>query len=149
MATRTRGDRHSALGPLDIVEQRESVSMAFLLLLERLTPPERAVFVLRSAFGYRHREIAQILGLSEANCQQLYHRAKRRIGDERPRFSASRADGERITRRFLVEPETVTSPRYRNCSRTTSSHGPTAAATPQRRGVRCVVPNAWPGTWDG
>lgn len=91
-----------ALGPLDTVEQRESVSMAFLLLLERLTPPERAVFVLRSAFGYRHREIAQILGLSEANCQQLYHRAKRRIGDERPRFSASRADGERITRRFLV-----------------------------------------------
>ncbi len=92
----------SALGPLDTVELRDSVSMAFLLLLERLTPPERAVFVLRESFGYRHREIGGILGLSEANCQQLYHRAKQRIGDRRPRFPASRSDGDRIAQRFLA-----------------------------------------------
>lgn len=92
----------SALGPLDTVEQRDSVSMAFLLLLECLTPPERAVFVLRECFGYRHREIAEILDLSESHCQQLHHRARQRIGEQRPRFSASRADGDRIARRFLA-----------------------------------------------
>ena len=60
------------LGPLEDVTQRESVSLALLILLERLTPAERAVFVLREAFGYSHGETAQILELSEANCRQLY-----------------------------------------------------------------------------
>ena len=60
------------LGPLEDVTQRESVSLALLILLERLTPAERAVFVLREAFGYSHAEAAQILELSEANCRQLY-----------------------------------------------------------------------------
>ncbi|WP_199430102.1 RNA polymerase sigma-70 factor [Qaidamihabitans albus] len=89
-------------GPLATVERRDTVSMAFLLLLERLTPPERAVFVLREAFDYGHREIAGILDLTEANCQQLYRRARSRIAEERPRFAASREDGHRIARRFLA-----------------------------------------------
>ncbi|MDA8369538.1 MAG: RNA polymerase sigma-70 factor [Nocardiopsaceae bacterium] len=91
----------SAFGPLDTAELRESVSMAFLLLLERLTPPERAVFVLREAFEYSHREIAEILDLTEANCQQLYRRARLRVTQDRPRFTASRDEGGRIARRFL------------------------------------------------
>ena len=92
----------TAYTPLDTAELRESVSMAFLLLMERLTPAERAVFVLREAFEYSHREIADVLDLTEANCQQLYHRAKQRVAQDRPRFDA---DGERklrITKNFLV-----------------------------------------------
>ncbi|MFE9340761.1 sigma-70 family RNA polymerase sigma factor [Streptomyces sp. NPDC007063] len=68
------------LGPLETVEQRDSVSFALLLLLERLTPPERAVFVLREAFGYPHRDIAELLETSEANSRQLHRRARQAIG---------------------------------------------------------------------
>ncbi|MET9735009.1 RNA polymerase sigma-70 factor [Streptomyces sp. NPDC006458] len=74
------------LGPLESAEQREAVSLAMLVLLERLTPTERAVYVLREAFGYGHREIAGVLDLGEANCRQLYHRAVRRIAEEEHRF---------------------------------------------------------------
>jgi RNA polymerase sigma-70 factor (TIGR02957 family) len=94
------------LGPLDRAEQRESVSLAFLLLLERLTPPQRAVFVLREAFNYSHREIAEILDLTEANCQQLYRRARQRIAEDRPRLPqrsrASRDQHDRIVEEFLA-----------------------------------------------
>ncbi|MFC4000880.1 RNA polymerase sigma-70 factor [Prauserella oleivorans] len=89
------------LGPLDTAERRESVSMAMLVLLERLTPPERAVFVLREAFGYRHTEIAGILDLTEAHCQQLYRRARQRVDAGRPRFLPSAEERLRITQRFL------------------------------------------------
>jgi RNA polymerase sigma-70 factor (ECF subfamily) len=91
-----------ALGPMDTAEQRESVSMAFLLLLEHLTPPERAVFVLREAFDYSHREIAEILGVTETSSQQLLHRARRHVADGRPRFEASPTERTRIARRFLA-----------------------------------------------
>ena len=70
-----------ALGPLELAEQRESVSMAFLVLMERLNPVERAVFVLREAFGYRHRELAEVIDSSEANSRQLYARARRRLSE--------------------------------------------------------------------
>ncbi|MEU3605947.1 RNA polymerase sigma-70 factor [Streptomyces sp. NPDC035033] len=73
-------------GPLEAAERRDDVSTALLLLLERLTPAERAVYVLREAFGYPHREIAGVLDLGEANCRQLYGRAARRVaapGDDR------------------------------------------------------------------
>ncbi|GLW45920.1 DNA-directed RNA polymerase sigma-70 factor [Streptomyces sp. NBRC 14336] len=86
------------LGPLESAEQRESVSLAMLVLLERLTPTERAVFVLREAFGYGHREIAEALELTEANCRQLYRRAVRRVGEPGSRFEA-----EPERRRKLVE----------------------------------------------
>jgi RNA polymerase sigma-70 factor (ECF subfamily) len=74
------------LGPLESAERRDAVSLAMLVLLERLTPTERAVYVLREAFGYGHREIAGVLDLTEANCRQLYRRAVRRVGEERARF---------------------------------------------------------------
>jgi RNA polymerase sigma-70 factor (TIGR02957 family) len=74
------------LGPLESAEQREAVSLAMLVLLERLTPNERAVYVLREAFGYGHREIAGVLDLTEANCRQLYRRAVRRVDEDRSRF---------------------------------------------------------------
>ncbi|MCX5058560.1 MULTISPECIES: RNA polymerase sigma-70 factor [unclassified Streptomyces] len=74
------------LGPLESAEQRDAVSMAVLVLLERLSPTERAVYVLREAFGYGHREIAGVLDLTEANCRQLYRRAVQRVGEDRSRF---------------------------------------------------------------
>ncbi|MEU3190226.1 sigma-70 family RNA polymerase sigma factor [Streptomyces sp. NPDC006992] len=72
------------LGPLETVEQRDSVSFALLVLLERLTAPERAVFVLREAFDYPHREIAELLETSEANSRQLHRRARKAIGRDTP-----------------------------------------------------------------
>jgi hypothetical protein len=76
-----------ALGPMESAEQRDAVSTALLVLLERLTPTERAVFVLREAFGYRHRDIAGVLELSEANCRQLYRRAVQRVATPEARFT--------------------------------------------------------------
>ena len=90
----------SALGPLDRAEQRESVSLALLHLLERLTPPERAVFVLREAFAYPHREIAEILDITESHSQQLFHRASQHL-QERPRFETSSDVQYRVVERFL------------------------------------------------
>ena len=90
-----------ALGPLDSAEQRELVSLAFLVLLERLNPVERAVFVLREAFAYSHREVAEVIDSSEANSRQIYTRARRRLADARDDDSHQRAD--QVYRRDLVE----------------------------------------------
>jgi RNA polymerase sigma-70 factor (TIGR02957 family) len=89
-------------GPMETAAQRESVSMALLVLLERLTPAERAVFVLREAFGYGHGEIAGILETSEANCRQLLRRARRRIGEQRPRFQPVAGQWRPLAERFLA-----------------------------------------------
>jgi RNA polymerase sigma-70 factor (ECF subfamily) len=75
-----------SLGPMESAEQRDAVSTALLVLLERLTPTERAVYVLREAFGYRHQDIAGVLDLSEANCRQLYRRAVQRVAMPEARF---------------------------------------------------------------
>jgi len=73
-------------------ELHESLSMAFLILLEQLTPLERAVFLLRQIFDYEYVEIAQMIGNDEAACRQLFSRAKKHISANRPRF---RADPEK------------------------------------------------------
>ncbi|MBF5001438.1 RNA polymerase sigma-70 factor [Nocardia sp. BSTN01] len=90
------------LGPMESAEQRELVSLAVLTLLERLSPAERAVFVLREAFGYSHREIADMLELSEANSQQLYRRARLHVRSENTRFDAEPARARELFQRFLV-----------------------------------------------
>ncbi|MFC9132911.1 RNA polymerase sigma-70 factor [Streptomyces sp. NPDC057099] len=91
-----------ALGPLESAEQRDAVSMAMLVLLERLTPTERAVYVLREAFGYGHREIAGVLDLSEANCRQLYRRAVRRVGEPQARFEPASEQQEELVTSFIT-----------------------------------------------
>ncbi|WAZ20380.1 RNA polymerase sigma-70 factor [Streptomyces cinnabarinus] len=91
-----------ALGPLESAEQRESVSLAMLVLLERLTPTERAVFVLREAFAYGHREISEALELTEANCRQLYRRAVRRVGEPESRFEAEPERREELVESFIT-----------------------------------------------
>ena len=91
-----------ALGPLGTAAQRESVSVALLVLLERLTPPERAVFVLHEAFGYPYAEIAGLLEKSEAHCRQLHRRARQRLADGRSRFVPPPADWRQLVEKFLV-----------------------------------------------
>ncbi|MGX1563913.1 RNA polymerase sigma-70 factor [Streptomyces sp. NPDC055506] len=91
-----------ALGPLESAEQRDAVSMAMLVLLERLTPTERAVYVLREAFGYGHREISGVLDLSEANCRQLYRRAVRRVGEPQARFEPVSEQQEELVASFIT-----------------------------------------------
>jgi RNA polymerase sigma-70 factor (ECF subfamily) len=88
--------------PASAVEQSDSLSMAFLLLLERLGPVERAVLLLHDVFGYEHREIAEIIGRSEANCRQIARRARQRVHDGRPRFEASREKRVRLAERFFA-----------------------------------------------
>jgi RNA polymerase sigma-70 factor, ECF subfamily len=87
--------------PADTVILAESLSFAFLVMLERLSPLERAVFLLREVFQYEYSEIAAIVGKSEANCRQILHRAQERLGRRRPRFDVSREQHAAITREFL------------------------------------------------
>src|SRR4051812_42027808 len=90
------------LGPAETVEQRESVSYAVLTLMERLSPHERAVYVLREAFEYPHREIAEILDITEAASQQVFHRARKRVADGKPRVEIDEAAARRIVEEFLA-----------------------------------------------
>src|SRR6266545_1172940 len=76
--------------PARHAEQADSLSLAFLVLLEQLTPVERAVFLLHDVFGYGFDEIAEIIGKSPDNCRQLAVRARRHVDDRQPRFEASR-----------------------------------------------------------
>ncbi|MFJ3544344.1 RNA polymerase sigma factor SigJ [Streptomyces rubiginosohelvolus] len=90
------------LGPADTAEQRESVSFAVLALMERLSPNERVVYVLREAFGYPHRRIAEILDITEASAQQILHRAKKHIAVGRTRTEIDEAAARRIVEEFLT-----------------------------------------------
>ncbi|GAA2095547.1 RNA polymerase sigma factor SigJ [Streptomyces albiaxialis] len=90
------------LGPADTAEQRESVSYAVLTLMERLSPRERAVYVLREAFAYGHREIAETLGVTEAASQQILHRAKQRVAEGRARAEVDEAAARKIVEEFLT-----------------------------------------------
>jgi RNA polymerase sigma-70 factor (ECF subfamily) len=81
----------------------ESLTQAFLLLLERLTPDERAAFLLRVVFDYEYAELAEVLGKSQENVRQLVSRARTRVGlDGNRRFSATSADAEGLAERFLT-----------------------------------------------
>ncbi len=87
--------------PPDGGELAESLSLAFLALLERLSPVERAVFLLRQVFGYEYGDIAAIVGKSEANCRQQFSRAQRRVADTRPRFETTPEAQHRMLQGFL------------------------------------------------
>ena len=84
------------------VESDETLSLAFLALLERLTPVERAVYVLHELFGYSHDEIAPIIEKSSANSRQLLTRARRHVDEGRPRFEPSRERREALLARFMA-----------------------------------------------
>jgi RNA polymerase sigma-70 factor, ECF subfamily len=86
--------------PLAAFEIDESLSLAFLLLLERLSPMERAVLLLRDVFDYEYVEIASILDQSEPNCRQILRRARQHVKESRPRFDASVEQREELLRKF-------------------------------------------------
>jgi len=91
----------AAPDPAERAEMSDSLSMAFLVLLESLSPTERAVFLLHEVFGYEYREIADITGKSESNCRQIFTRARQHVDQGRPRFEASREQRDEVARRFF------------------------------------------------
>jgi RNA polymerase sigma-70 factor, ECF subfamily len=99
-----RTDRpESALGPapLQRIEMLESVSMAFLVLLEQLSPAERAVFLLHKVFDFPYDDVAEMVGKDVAACRQLGSRAARRIAEQRPRYRATPDEHRRLLERFM------------------------------------------------
>lgn len=91
-----------AADPAAAAEQADSLSMAFLLLLERLTPLERAVFLLHDVFGYGYDETARIVGRSSASCRQLAHRARQHVDAARPRFEVAAPERDELAARFFA-----------------------------------------------
>jgi RNA polymerase sigma-70 factor, ECF subfamily len=88
--------------PGEIVERREAVSMAFLILLETLTPPERAVFLLREVFDYPYETIAPIIGKSVAACRQIFHRAQQHLAEKRRPFEVRNEAHQSLVAHFLA-----------------------------------------------
>ena len=93
--------------PAEHAEMSDSLSMAFLVLLESLSPTERAVFLLHEVFGYDYREIAEITGKTEPNCRQILARARQHLDEGRagvkgPRFETSRQQRDEVARRFFA-----------------------------------------------
>jgi RNA polymerase sigma-70 factor (TIGR02957 family) len=95
-------DAPGAPGGEERAELAESVSVAMLVVLESLTPEERAVFVLREVFGFAHAEIAAAIGRSEAAVRQLAHRAREHVQARRPRFDVDPGQQRAVTQRFLA-----------------------------------------------
>ena len=91
----------SGNGPFDLIKVDESISMAFLVLLERLTPTERAVFLLREVFEYEYSEIGSIIRQSEVNCRQILKRARQHITALRPRFEIAKSNHDALLESFL------------------------------------------------
>ena len=88
-------------GPEERAETSDSLSQAFLVLLEQLSPVERAVFLLREVFGYEYEDIARVVDRSPENCRQLLARARSHVESGRPRFDADRAKRAELAERFL------------------------------------------------
>src|SRR5215472_7036153 len=88
--------------PEEHYEQQESISIAFLVLLERLSPPERAVFLLHEAFDYSFAEIAEIIEKTPEHCRQLFHRAKSHLAEKRHHVSVSPAKQRQLTESFVA-----------------------------------------------
>ena len=87
--------------PSEQLERAETLSLSFLLLLERLSPEERAAFLRKEVFDYSHGETAAIPGTTEEACRQRVHRAKTRLREGRPRFHLDRAAQQRMLQRFI------------------------------------------------
>jgi RNA polymerase sigma-70 factor, ECF subfamily len=89
-------------GPADHAELSDTLSLAFLVLLESLTPLERAVFLLHEVFGYAFAEIGEVVDKSEANCRQIALRARRAVDERRPRFDPSLEERRRVAEQFFA-----------------------------------------------
>lgn len=87
--------------PMRNIQMADSLSMAFMILLESLTPTERACFLLREVFDYEYEEIAHMIGKTESNCRQMVSRARLHIRERRPRFDVSKEAQSRLTNQFI------------------------------------------------
>ena len=132
-------------GPAEHAELADSLSMAFLVLLEALSPVERAVFMLREVFGYDYPAVARITGKTEVNCRQIFARARQRIaagGPARDGAPAAVGRGGRRARNWPAgssrPPRAATWTRCSACSRRTWSSTATAAARRRRSASRCI-----------
>ena len=94
-------DEHAS-DPAVAAQLADSLSLAFLVLLERLSPTERAVFILRESFESDFSDIARIVGKSEANCRQILSRARQRLDAHRPRYDVSPAEAEKLVAPFVA-----------------------------------------------
>jgi RNA polymerase sigma-70 factor (TIGR02957 family) len=88
--------------PADHAQTADSLSLAFLVVLERLSPEQRAVLLLRDVFDYSYAEIAAIIGKTATNARQLAARARRHVTEHRPRFDASRTERDQLAERFFA-----------------------------------------------
>jgi RNA polymerase sigma-70 factor, ECF subfamily len=95
------GAGSAAPDPASLAEQSDTMSMAFLLLLERLSPVERAVFLLHDVFGYGYDQVADVVGRSESACRQLGYRARKHVTDGRRRFEAPAHKSAELAERFF------------------------------------------------
>ena len=128
--------------PARHAEVADSLSLAFLVLLESLSPEQRAVFLLREVFDYPYDEIAEIVGKSEDNVRQLAVRARRHVDERRSRFDASREQRDELADRFLAAAqEGELERRSRHCWPRTSSCTATAAARRRPSRARCIGRN--------
>jgi RNA polymerase sigma-70 factor (ECF subfamily) len=87
--------------PMRNIQMADSLSMAFMILLESLTPTERACFLLREVFDYDYEEVARMVGKSEANCRQMVSRARQHVRERRTRFDSPREMQSRLTEQFM------------------------------------------------
>lgn len=87
--------------PSTVVGEKETISLAFMVLLENLSPVERAVFLLREVFDYSYAEIAPVVGKSEANCRRYYHLAKQYLMERRPRFEPTSDEQNKLIAQFM------------------------------------------------
>lgn len=104
------GDREAGNMPEETLQKKEMISYAYLVMLERLSPTERAVFVLREAFRYDYSEIADWLGKTESNCRQIFSRARRNLPDKLPPIEQS--DADMMAKRELLNRFTTAFLRY-------------------------------------
>jgi RNA polymerase sigma-70 factor (ECF subfamily) len=129
--------------PARKAEIADSLSLAFLVLLESLSPEQRAAFLLREVFDEPYDRSAEIVGTSEQNARQLATRARRHVEQRRPRFEASREQREQLATASSRLPRRVISTGWRSCSPTTSSSAPTAAARRPPPHARSTAAPGW------
>ncbi len=133
--------------PARHAEIADSLSLAFLVLLETLSPEQRAVFLLRDVFDYPYDRIAAIVGKSEPATRQIATRARRHVDDRRPRYEASRRRRESWPSASSRLPATAIWRRSSPCSRRTSSSTVTAAVECPRSPAPCTAGAALPARW--
>ena len=129
--------------PARKAEMADSLSLAFLVLLESLSPEQRAAFLLREVFDEPYDRIAEIIGTSEQNARQLVTRARRHVEERRPRFEASREQREQLATRFFAAAEEGDLEGSRSCWPTTWCSTATAAARRPRSHVRSTAAPGW------